>query len=157
MAIEKGNFVSVQYTGKLEDGTVFDSSEKHGQTLDFEVGGGQLIKGFDDAVVGMEEGETKEFTLSPEEAYGEHDENLIQEVPREAAKNIPNPEEGMVVGLQGPQGQNMQATIVDVSEDTLKFDLNHPLAGKQLTFEITVEDVQDEAPKGAAQAQPADE
>ncbi len=146
MTVEKGNHVSVHYTGKLEDGTVFDSSEKHGQTLDFQVGGGQLIKGFDEAVVGMKKGETKEITLEPEQAYGDHDERLIQEVPREAAKNIPEPEEGMIVGLQGPQGQNMQATIVEVGEEKLKFDLNHPLAGKTLNFEITVEEIK-EAPE----------
>ena len=134
----------MHYTGTLEDGTVFDSSKKHGQTLDFEVGGGQLIKGFDEAVQGMKKGETKEFTLSPEEAYGEHNEQLVQEVPREAAKNIPEPKEGMVVGLQGPDGQNMQATITNVEEETLTFDLNHPLAGKKLTFEITVEDIKED-------------
>ena len=143
MAVKKGDEISVHYTGTLEDGTVFDSSKKQGKTLDFEVGGGQLIKGFDEAVQGMKKGETKEFTLTPEEAYGEHDDRLIQEVPKEAAKNIPNPEEGMIVGLQGPQGQNMQATIVEVGEETLKFDLNHPLAGKKLTFEITVEDIKE--------------
>lgn len=137
----------MHYTGTLEDGTVFDSSKKHGQTLDFEVGGGQLIKGFDEAVQGMKKGETKEFTLTPEQAYGEHNEQLIQEVPKEAAKNIPEPKEGMVVGLQGPQGQNMQATITEVGEETLTFDLNHPLAGKKLTFEITVEDIKEEDEK----------
>jgi peptidylprolyl isomerase len=141
MTIKKGDNVSVHYTGTLEDGTVFDSSKKHDQTLDFEVGSGQLIKGFDEALIGMKIGETKNVTLKPEEAYGEHNQQLIQEVPKEAAKNIPDPKEGMIIGLQGPQGQNLQATITKVEEETITFDLNHPLAGKTLNFEITVESV----------------
>jgi FKBP-type peptidyl-prolyl cis-trans isomerase 2 len=143
MAVEKGNNVSVNYTGTLEDGEVFDSSKDADQTLDFEVGSGQLIKGFDEALIGMKEGETKNITLKPEEAYGERNEELIQAVPKEAAKNIPADQlkPGTQLGLQGPNGQNMPATITEVTDDEVKFDLNHPLAGKTLNFEITLESI----------------
>ncbi|MFT4250826.1 MAG: FKBP-type peptidyl-prolyl cis-trans isomerase [Candidatus Woesearchaeota archaeon] len=141
MAVEKGNKVSVNYTGTLEDGSVFDSSKESDQTLDFEVGSGQLIKGFDEAIIGMSEGETKTVTLKPEEAYGERNEELIQAVPREAAKNIPDPKPGMVLGLQGPNGENLPATITEVTDEEISFDLNHPLAGKTLNFEITLEKI----------------
>lgn len=144
MTVKKGDHVSVHYTGTLEDGTVFDSSKKHGQTLDFEVGSGQLIKGFDQALIGMKKGETKEVTLKPEEAYGEHRKELVQQVPKEAAKNIPSPKEGMIVGLTGPQGEQLQATITEVGEETITFDLNPMLAGKTLTFEITLEDIKED-------------
>lgn len=143
MAVEKGNKVSVHYTGTLEDGEVFDSSKNAGQTLDFEVGSGQLIKGFDEGVIGMEEGETKKLTLKPEDAYGERNEQLIQAVPKEAAKNIPEEQlkPGTQLGLQGPNGENLPAVITEVTDDEVKFDLNHPLAGKTLNFEITLESI----------------
>lgn len=143
MAVQKGDNISVHYTGTLEDGEVFDSSKNADQTLDFEVGSGQLIKGFDEGVVGMEVGETKTIKLKPEEAYGEKNDELVQAVPREAAKNIPEEQlkPGTQLGLQGPGGQNLPATIIEVTDEEVKFDLNHPLAGKTLSFEITLESI----------------
>ncbi|MCK5373322.1 MAG: FKBP-type peptidyl-prolyl cis-trans isomerase, partial [Candidatus Aenigmarchaeota archaeon] len=83
MPVKKGDKVKVEYTGTLEDGTVFDSSEKHGEPLEFEVGAGQMIKGFDDAVVDMEKGDEKEITLKPADAYGDPNPQLIQKVPKD--------------------------------------------------------------------------
>ncbi len=141
MTAQKGNTVKVHYTGTLEDGTVFDTSKER-EPLTFTIGEGKLIKGFDTAVEGMQVGETKTIHIKPEEGYGQRDERLVQAVPREAAKNIPSPHAGMMVGLQGPNGEQLQATIKEVGEKEITFDLNHPLAGKQLTFEITLEEIQ---------------
>ena len=93
MAIKKGDKVKIEYTGTLDDGTVFDSSEKHGKPLEFEVGSGQVIKGFDNAVIGMKKGQEKEFKLKPEEAYGEPNPNLIRKIPKE---QIPKHKQGKI-------------------------------------------------------------
>lgn len=140
MAIKKGDKIKVEYEGKLEDGTVFDSSEKHGQPLEFEVGGGQLIKGFDEAVVGMEKGQEKEITLEPADAYGEHKDELIKDIPKDQLPEG-DPKPGMMLGVTLPNGMQMPAKITDVKDDKITIDLNHPLAGKKLVFKIKVVDV----------------
>jgi len=139
MAVEKGNTVKVNYTGTLEDGTVFDSSEKHGQPLEFEAGSGQVIKGFDDAVIGMEKGETKKVALKPSEAYGEPKPELTQKIPKDKIPKEVEAKEGTQLVMQLPQGQQIPARITEVGEKDITVDLNHPLAGKTLTFELTLE------------------
>lgn len=138
MVIKDGDTVKVDYTGTLEDGSVFDSSEGR-QPLEFTVGSGKIMKGFDDAVKGMEVGDETEITLAPEEAYGEHKTSLIDTVSRDLVQS--NDME-MVIGktffVQTPHGQPMPAKVVDLTEDEVTFDLNHPLAGKALTFKIKV-------------------
>ena len=97
MAIKKGDKVKVNYTGTLDDGTVFDSSEKHGQALEFEIGTGKVIKGFDEAVTGMKKGEEKEITIKPEEAYGNPNPQLVKKVPRDQIPKDQEPKKDMLL------------------------------------------------------------
>lgn len=134
--VKKGNTVEVEYEGKLEDGTVFDSSEKQGKPLEFEVGSNQLIKGFDKSLIGMKEGEEKEITLKPSEAYGQPNPKLVQKAPR---ANFPKEEKlvaGSMVIMSLPDGNKVPAKIVEVTKDKVTLDFNHPLAGKKLKFKI---------------------
>ncbi len=145
MKIKAGDKVRVEYEGKLESGEVFDTSNhgEHSHPLEFEVGSGQMIKGFDDAVLGMELNEEKEITLKPEDAYGEPSEEAIREVP----KNIFGDhkiEEGMQIMLSSPDGHQFPALIIKVAEETVQVDLNHPLAGKTLIFKIKIVAVNEE-------------
>jgi FKBP-type peptidyl-prolyl cis-trans isomerase 2 len=135
--VKKGDKVKINYTGKLEDGKVFDSSEGR-EPLEFEVGSGKVIPGFDKAVEGMDLNEEKTFTLKSEEAYGPVRKEMVQEFPRDKLPKEPEPKEGMMLLLTAPDGRQMPAKIVKVSEDKVSVDLNHPLAGKDLTFEVKV-------------------
>ena len=135
---KNGDTVSVEYTGTLKDGSVFDSSERHGQPLKFTLGQGQLLPKFEAAVTGMKLGEEKTFTLTPTEAYGEYNEKLKDEIDRSKLPAKPDPKPGMVLGLNMPNGQKARATIVKVSGDKVTVDMNHPLAGKTLTFIIKI-------------------
>lgn len=137
--IQKGDHVTVEYTGTLDDGTEFDSSKNHGP-LEFHAGVGQMIKGFDDAVMDMEVGQEKTVTISAEEAYGQPDKRLIHKVPRESLPEGPTPEVDMMLTVNLPDGNQIPARIVEVSEKEVTLDLNHPLAGKALTFKIKVLD-----------------
>lgn len=141
MKIKKGDTVTVEYTGMLEDGTVFDSTEKQGELLTFEVGAGQLIQGFENAVIGMEEGEEKEITLQPSEAYGDINPQLIESIERDQLALEEEPEVGMVLIMKTPDGHEFPAIITDVSEDAITIDFNHPLAGKAVQFKIKVVDI----------------
>jgi FKBP-type peptidyl-prolyl cis-trans isomerase 2 len=138
MTIKKGDKIKVDYTGTLEDGTVFDSSEKHGQPLEFEVGSGQIIKGFDEAVIGMKEGEEKEIKIEAANAYGDHKPELIKKVPKDQLPKEQEPKVGMVLMLSTPDGKQFPAKIAEVGDADVSIDLNHPLAGKNLTFKVKV-------------------
>ncbi len=138
MAIKDGDTIKIDYTGTLDDGTVFDSSENHDEPLEFTVGTGQVIKGFDDAVRDMEVGEEKEFRIEPAEAYGEYNEALTQSIPKEIIKADMDIELGMMLLVKSPDGQQMPAKIVGMTEEEVKLDMNHPLAGEALTFNIKV-------------------
>jgi FKBP-type peptidyl-prolyl cis-trans isomerase 2 len=141
MPIEIRNKVKVDYVGSFEDGTVFDSSEKQGKPLEFIAGIGQMIPGFDKALIGMEKGEEKEITLKPEEAYGEMNEMLIQHVPIDRLpKSEQKPEVGMMLAVGVPNGQQIPAKITGVSDTEIIIDANPPLAGKILKFKINVVD-----------------
>ncbi len=135
--VANGLFVSVTYTGTLDNGEVFDSNEKK-FPLEFQAGAGQMIKGFENAVIGMALNEKKEFTLAPEEAYGQRDENGLQEFPRVNVPNGMNPEIGDTVTFSTPDGQQVPARLVEMDDTNLTFDLNHPLAGQALTFSVEV-------------------
>lgn len=141
MAVKKGDKVKVDYTGTLEDGTVFDSSEKHGEPLEFEVGAGQMIKGFDDAVVGMKSGDEKDITLKPEDAYGDPNPQLVKDIPREQLPKDVELKEGMMLGMTLPNGTQIPAKITEVAGSSVKIDLNHPLSGKVLKFKIKLVEV----------------
>ncbi len=142
MKVEKGDNVSVEYTGTLDDGTVFDSSkhEGHSHPLEFEVGSGQVIKGFDDAVLGMSEGEIKKFRIEKKDAYGERNEAMIKELPKESLPSEIREQVkvGMVLGLGAPNGQQIPARVAKVDDKNISLDLNNPMAGKDLNFEIEV-------------------
>lgn len=138
MAVKKGDKIKVEYTGTFDDGTVFDSSEKHGQPLEFEAGGQQVVKGFDDAVIGMEEGEEKEIKLEPKNAYGDHNPELVKKLPRDQLPPEPEPQKGMMLAVSLPNGGQVPATIVDVTDKEITIDLNHPLVGKTLNFKVKI-------------------
>lgn len=135
--VSKGMFVSVDYKGTLQNGEVFDTSSGR-QPLEVQIGAGQLIEGFENALMGMALNEKKTFTLAPEEAYGQVEEERKHTF---SAADIPadmNPQVGQTVGLTTQDGQQIPAQIVDVNDAGVTVDLNHPLAGESLTFEIEV-------------------
>lgn len=138
MAIKKGDKIKVEYEGKLTNGTVFDSSEKHNQPLEFEVGAGMIIKGFDDAVIGMNKGEEKEITLEPKDAYGDPNPQLIKTVSKEKIGLDEELMPGQILGITLPSGARFPARILEVTEKEVKMDMNHPLAGKKLIFKIKI-------------------
>lgn len=140
--VENGMYVSVDYTGTLDNGEQFDSSE--GRTpLEFKVGEGQMIKGFEKAVMGMALNEKKTFTLSPAEAYGERDESFTHEFPKAEIPPEVVPEVGQTLALTSPEGHHIPARVVSVDDDKVVFDLNHPLAGQSLTFDIQIMSISD--------------
>ena len=142
--VESGHFVRVNYTGKLDDGEVFDTNIST-QPLEVEMGAARIIKGFEDALLGMAEQEKKTFTLSPEEAYGARDDNLEQSFMRSALPDNFDPKLGEVVALQTPEGQPFPAKVKGSDDEKIIFDLNHPLAGQALTFEIEILEINNEA------------
>ncbi len=138
---KKGDKVRVEYVGKLEDGTIFDSSEKHNTPLEFIAGGGQLIKGFEDAVIGMNIGEEKEIKIPPEEAYGMPNPDFVKDVPRDCFPPEQEIEPGMVFVMKMENGKQIPLRITLVSDDKVTVDLNPPLAGKTLIFKIKLLDI----------------
>ena len=147
--IENGNKIKVDYEGRLEDGEVFDSSTHgdHSHPIEFVVGSGQVIKGFDDAVIGMKRGEEKEFSIEAKDAYGQHDERLRQKVPRNALPKEQEPKVGMVLVVGAPDGRQFPVKILEVDKDFIVIDLNHPLAGKKLIFKIKIAEISSESEK----------
>jgi peptidylprolyl isomerase len=137
--VVKGSKVSLDYEGKLESGEVFDSSKHgdHSHPLEFEAGTGMVIAGFDAAVMGMKIGEEKEFSIEPKDAYGMHRAELTKEIPRDALPKEQEPKAGMTLVIGTPQGQ-FPVKIASVNEKTVVIDMNHPLAGKKLIFNIKV-------------------
>ena len=151
MVIKKGDLIAVNYEGRFEDGEVFDSSsrEGHEHPLEFTAGIGQVVQGFDKAVLGMEKGQEKEFTLKPEEAYGEYNPQLQQKVRRDQLPNDQEPEVGMTIIAKTPDGSQFPIQITAVEKDEITLDMNHPLAGKTLIFKIKILDVNYEKGKYA--------
>ncbi|MBF0451728.1 MAG: peptidylprolyl isomerase [Candidatus Magnetomorum sp.] len=135
--VDKDLFVSVEYKGTLDNGDVFDTSEGR-PPLEFQVGSGQLIQGFDNQVMGMSLNEKKTFTLDPKSAYGERDESLKQSFAKSDLPPEMVPEVGQMIGLQAPNGNPIPGTIIEITEDNFTVDVNHPLAGKTLTFDIEI-------------------
>jgi FKBP-type peptidyl-prolyl cis-trans isomerase 2 len=138
LSIKDGDTIKIDYTGKLDDGSVFDSSEKHGEPLEFTVGEGQVISGFEEAVRGMDEGDEKEFRIEPSEAYGEYNENLSQQVPKDAIQANMDIQEGMMILVRTPDGREMPAKVTRMGDEEITLDMNHPLAGKALNFNIKI-------------------
>lgn len=132
---KSGDTVQVNYTGKLADGTVFDSSIGK-QPLEVVLGKGQLIPGFEKAVLGMQAGENKTVTISVKDAYGPYRSELIFEVPKENLPAGAAPQIGQQLQGSKADGSTMRATVTKISDKTVTLDANVPLAGKELTFEI---------------------
>jgi FKBP-type peptidyl-prolyl cis-trans isomerase 2 len=141
MKVKNGDSVKVHYIGTLNNGDEFDNSYKRGSTLDFQVGGGQMIKGFDNALVEMEVGQKKTINLKSEEAYGPRREEAIMSV---AKDNFPpdfKAKEGEMVQGRTETGQPVNALIIEVQENDVILDMNHPLAGEELNFEIELVEI----------------
>ena len=143
--VKQGDTVKVHYHGKLTDGTTFDSSEGR-QPLEFEVGGGRVIKGFDEGVKGMTIGEKKTVSIPADEAYGQRQEDMV--IPFER-KNFPpdiEPEVGMTLNMHSEDGNALPVVITEITPDTIMLDANHPLAGEDLIFDIELVDLKSKSP-----------
>ena len=132
---QQGKSVKVHYHGTLNDGTVFDSTYEE-SPMDFTLGEGEIIPGFEEAVEGMDEGEKKSVTVEPDKAYGEYNEKGVVQVPRENLPEDIQPEVGMMLQLNTPEDQVVYVTVTDMDEENVTLDANHPLAGKTLNFDI---------------------
>ena len=139
-AAKSGDTVRIHYTGTLDDGTQFDSSAGR-EPLEFVLGSGQVIAGFDDAVSGMAVGDKKSVRMEADQAYGEHREELVQDVPRSALPDEIKPEEGMALQSQSPEGHVMNLVVTNVADDSITVDANHPLAGQALSFDIELVEI----------------
>lgn len=133
--VKSGDTVKVHYSGRLTDGTTFDSSEGR-DPLEFKVGNGDVIKGFDDGVAGMSIGEKKTVHIPADEAYGHKDDNRIVEFPKANFPPDMEPEVGMQLNMTNGSGQVIPVVIVEVGEEAVLLDANHPLAGQDLIFDI---------------------
>jgi peptidylprolyl isomerase len=136
----QGDIVKVHYTGRLPDGTQFDSSANE-EPLEFQLGEGEVIPGFEQAVLGMNPGESKTTTISAEEAYGAYDEDLVMEVGRDEFPQNIEPKVGQRLQLRQEGGEPFGVVVTEVGSDTVTLDANHPLAGQALTFEIELVEV----------------
>jgi FKBP-type peptidyl-prolyl cis-trans isomerase 2 len=142
---KKGDKVKVHYHGRLIDGTTFDSSQGR-PPLEFEVGSGMVIKGFDDGVTGMSVGDKKTISIPVKEAYGPRQEEMVMEFP---ITNFPpdiKPEVGMTLNMHTENGQELPVVITAVTEEVVTLDANHPLAGQELVFDIELVDVKGKSP-----------
>lgn len=137
---QQGNTVKVAYTGKLENGAVFASCDKE-DPLEFSLGDSQLIPAFQEAVMGMQPGETKSVTVPFEEAFGPHRDDLVMDVSKDKLPEGLEPEVGQGLEVRSDEGQSTPVRITEVGDDTVKLDANHPLAGENLTFDIELLEV----------------
>ncbi|NIR87916.1 peptidylprolyl isomerase [Candidatus Bathyarchaeota archaeon] len=140
MVIENGNLVKMHFDAKIDD-RVIDTSRNR-DPIEFKVGEGQVLQGLDEAVVGLKKGEKKTVMVPPEKAYGQRQEGLTQKIPRDRFRELPQRiEEGTVVRYRTEQGKVRLATIAKVEEDNVTLDLNHPLAGQAIKFELEIVDI----------------
>lgn len=137
--VKKGSTVRVHYTGTLNDGTVFDTS-RNDEPFEFRIGEGIVIPGFEKALIGMKKGETKKVTIPPEEAYGQYDLELRVVVQRGKLPPDIEYQEGIVLQIDTTEGYTAHATVVEIKEDAITLDGNHPLAGETLNFDIELVD-----------------
>ena len=135
-----GDYVKVHYTGKFDDGTVFDSSNNQ-DPLSFKLGEGSIIPGFEEAVVGMKKGDKKSVNIPPEKAYGAVNEDYIFDIARNKLPEGLKPKPGSNLELGNEDGSKSLVTVIEVGDSILKIDANHPLAGRVLTFDIEVVEV----------------
>jgi len=135
-----GDSVRVHYTGTLEDGEVFDSSLDR-EPIEFTIGAGQVIPGFDENLEGMEPGESKRIEIPPDRAYGERNDEIIFPVPKDQFPPDVNPNLGDRFQVQVGEDQVVEVTISEIDDETVTLDANHPLAGKTLVFELTLVEI----------------
>jgi peptidylprolyl isomerase len=138
--VKQGDKVKVHYHGKLNTGETFDSSQGK-EPLEFTVGEGQVIKGFEDGVKGMQVGDKKTVEIPVENAYGEKSGDMLIEFPKDQFPSDMNPEVGMQLMMSNGSGQNFQVTVAEVKENSVVLDANHPLAGEELTFDIELVEI----------------
>ncbi len=138
--IREGDRVQVHYTGKLQSGEVFDSSQGR-EPLDLTIGEGKIIPGFEQALLGMQTGDKKSFDLTPDQAFGERKDELVHVIQKEQIPSDIKLEIGMQLALEGQQKEPIPAQVVDISESTVTLDTNHPLAGKDINFEVDVVEI----------------
>jgi FKBP-type peptidyl-prolyl cis-trans isomerase 2 len=138
--VKSGDKVKVHYHGKLTDGTTFDSSEGR-EPLEFEVGSGSVIAGFDSGVTGMSVGEKKTINIPVDEAYGQKQDDLMMEFPLDRFPADMKPEVGMQLNMSNGAGQNFPVVIREVREDSVVLDANHPLAGEDLVFDLELVEI----------------
>lgn len=136
MSVKKGDKVKLHFNGKLKDGKVFATSEDK-EPLEFEAGAGQILPGIDEEVIGMEKEEEKKITLSPEKGFGQRREELVRKVGKDMFKGK-QIESGQRVYMRTQEGQTVPAQVMQIEEDTVTLDLNHPLAGRETEFMIKV-------------------
>jgi peptidylprolyl isomerase len=139
-AAKAGDTLRIHYTGRLEDGTIFDKSEVDAP-LEFTTGTGDVIPGLDQGVIGMATGETRELTIAPDEAYGKRDETRVQTVPLEAVPDHIPTELGTQLQIQTQDGQTLPVVVSDKTDSNVELDANHPLAGKTLIFDVTLVEI----------------
>jgi peptidylprolyl isomerase len=142
LTVEEGHTVVFHFTGKLPDGEVFDSSRGE-SPMEVRIGAGQVIPGLESGIMGMRVGETRTFTIAPEDAYGERDEDLCQQVERARFPEPESVEAGILFQVSLGEGRTVMATVREVGDKHVLLDLNHPLAGKELTFEVDCLDIRD--------------
>ncbi len=135
-----GDTVKIHYTGRLDDGTVFDSSVNR-EPLEFTLSGGQVIPGFDEAVLGMSPGESKTQKIPMDQAYGPHREEMVLEISRQQIPPELEPEVGQQLQVQQENGQTIPVFVTEVTESNVTLDANHPLAGEDLTFDIQLVEI----------------
>ena len=136
-----GDTVRVHYEGFLEDGNLFGSSRQTGP-VEFTIGKSTLIPAFENAVVGMEEGDTRTVSVAPKDAFGERRQELVRTIGKNQLPSHIDPQIGKVLEIHVDEGENVRAQITDVTEDRLTIDANHPLAGKKVTFEIELVEIE---------------
>jgi peptidylprolyl isomerase len=138
--VKKGDSVKVHYTGKLKDGTVFDTSDNK-EPLAFTVGTGQVIEGFESAVIGMEPGQAKTIEIPADKAYGAHHPEMIINLNREDVPADVNPQVNQMLKVKQEDGTSFTVKVTEVTDKSLTLDANHPLAGKDLTFDIRLAEI----------------
>ena len=143
--VKKGDTIKIHYHGTLNDGSIFDSSKQR-EPLEFEVGSGMVIPGFDDGVMNMKVGDVKTINIPFAEAYGPVQEEMIIDFPRNQFPEDMQPEAGMQLQMSDKSGQNFPVVVVSANDEIVKLDANHPLAGKDLTFELELIDISSASP-----------
>jgi peptidylprolyl isomerase len=140
--VENGKFVKVSYTGRFDDGEIFDKSDDF-RPLEVQIGAGEVVPGFESALLGMSLSEKKTFTIPPDQAYGERNEEMERKMPRSSFPPELDPQIGEMLAFRTSNGGQIPGAVKEKSADHITVDFNHPLAGKALTFDVEVLEIND--------------